>query len=119
MALFEPSTQTVVEWDESFLDLGSSNYQEWRKRISEAVPPIHFSSLNSATGYNSGLKIATVEIRKIEFFEYNDQVVFTAKMDIFAYGDTSVKKQQIGAAIYQGLSGYSDPEYSDEKVARK
>jgi len=73
---------SAVEWNSEFLDSGSASSKFWTQVISKAVPSIHFVS---------EYKIATVEIRKITFFEFNDQVVFKSKMDVRTTGNIQVQ----------------------------
>ena len=94
-----------MEWNDDFLNPGSTSAKKWTQLMSKAVPAIHFVS---------EYKIATVEIRKISFFEFNDQVVFTSKMDVITDGNIQVNPKNIAGSIFENLKDFGDPGYSNK-----
>ena len=75
----------------------------------EAVPSIHFID---------DFKVATVEIRRVEFFEFNDQVVFRSKMDVRVVDRVPINLKAVAGDIYNQLKEFGDPTYGN-KVRRK
>ena len=83
--------------------------KRWTAIMREAVPSIHFID---------DFKVATVEIRRVEFFEFNDQVVFRSKMDVRVADRLPINLKAVAGDIYNKLKEFGDPSYGN-KVRRK
>ena len=81
----------------------------WTAIMREAVPSIHFID---------DFKVATVEIRRVEFFEFNDQVVFRSKMDVRVVDRLPINLKAVAGDIYNKLKEFGDPTYGN-KVRRE
>ena len=64
-----------VQWNEEFRDIGSPKARFWNEKFATALPELHFISNNI---------ICFVEVGRIKYTEFNDQVIMESRLFIMS-----------------------------------
>ena len=101
-----------VQWNEEFRDIGSPKARFWNEKFATALPELHFISNNI---------ICFVEVGRIKYTEFNDQVIMESRLFIMSSQGRKISSSQIKTYVHEiidKIKVLADPEFANRVTSK-